>query len=452
MQARFALLSLFIFAFLSGIGTLSVGESASVGLFVFFLLDLIDNFGKKIVILHFFTVLAIFQWLIMPIFSYHWFNGQNHLAVLWVKVMEVSSEEYFSFVLPATIAMIVGFKFPIKQPRFINQPIVYIQQLRLFLKGKSNYGWILFLAGLLFSSLSLAIESLSNIFFLLSTLVYAGVLYLFYSNFSNKVLVIGLLVIFEVVNSLKTGMFGGSLYLIILIVIILSLELRIRFATKLALISLGIILVILLQSVKGDYRASTWDDKGNAGVGVFTRIVEGKINNSAAFIGEENLFFLIMRFNNGWHIARTMDRVPKQYPYSEGESIAMSIAATLVPRFLWEDKPKAGGKANLERFWGESYGRTAMNISPVGEAYANFGTFGGAIFMFFFGLLLNWFVSSTIAWVERHPSIICWFPTIFYSFFGTETDIMGILNSFVKGIFFTYIFLWLFKSVFGKKL
>jgi hypothetical protein len=448
MNIRFIVASIFIISFVSQTTMLSAPELISVGLFVYFFLDLIENFGKQIVILHFFIVLAIIQWLIMPILAYHIYNQSNYLAVLWVKTMEVPAEKYFEYVLPGTIAMILGFRFPLKYPPSYKNPLAYIKRTQNYLIGKSKIGWNLIGLGLVTSSIGFFVPAgLGNVIFLFGALVYCGILYLFYSDYKNKWVPLGILFLMEAVNALKSGMFGGSLFVLITFFIILSLQWNLKFITKFSAIAIGFFFILVLQSVKAEYRAATWSGANDSKASTFGTLVAQKIDSKDAIVNQDNLFFLVMRFNNGWQISRTMDRVPARIPYGNGETIFLSLAATAVPRVLWADKPQTGGKFNLERYWGISYGRTAMNISPLGEGYANFGVFGGIIFMFLFGLLLNWCIERMMNWVEKRPTIICWFPLIFYSFYGVETDLLSILNALFKGVVFTYFFLRLYRYI-----
>ncbi|MEI6411929.1 MAG: hypothetical protein WCR52_21230, partial [Bacteroidota bacterium] len=236
----------------------------------------------------------------------------------------------------------------------------------------------------------------------------------------------------------------GSLFVLITFFIILSLQWELKFITKLSAIVIGFFFILVLQSVKGEYRAATWSS-GKDSASTFGTLVSQKIDSKESLINQDNLFFLVTRFNNGWQISRTMARVPAKLPYGNGETILISLAATIAPRVIWPDKPEMGGKFNLDRYWGQNFGRTAMNISPLGEGYANFGVFGGIVYMFFFGLLLNWCIERMMNWVDKRPTIICWFPLIFYSFYGVETDLLSILNALFKGVVFTYFFLRSYK-------
>ena len=97
--------------------------------------------------------------------------------------------------------------------------------------------------------------------------------------------------------------------------------------------------------------------------------------------------------NQGWLVAMTMKKVPDKFDFAYGETIWQSVAAAIVPRFIWPDKPEAGGKANLKRFWGYNLVGFSMNIGPFGEGYANFDKIGGIIYMFFYGLFFNFLLS-----------------------------------------------------------
>ncbi len=97
---------------------LTILESISVVLFVFAFLELIYDLGKRVVIMDFAVQAAIFTCLVMPVIFYHVYSRENHLARLWVKYMPISSDEYFTFALPAVIAMAIGIRIPLKKLQF----------------------------------------------------------------------------------------------------------------------------------------------------------------------------------------------------------------------------------------------------------------------------------------------------------------------------------------------
>ena len=116
--------------------------------------------------------------------------------------------------------------------------------------------------------------------------------------------------------------------------------------------------------------------------------------------------------------------------------------------FSLADKPEAGGKANLKRFWGYNIKGYSMNIGPEGEAYANFGVNGGIIYMFFYGVFFNLLLSIILKLAEKRPTIILWLPFLFLYVISVETDLLTTMNAIIKTSLFTLIVFRLFKSLF----
>jgi hypothetical protein len=74
-----------------------------------------------------------------------------------------------------------------------------------------------------------------------------------------------------------------------------------------------------------------------------------------------------------------------------------------------------------------------MGISPLGEAYANFGPLGGIVFMVVFGGLFALGYYWTLRFTLRHPTFLFWIPLIFYQAMKAETELVVILNQLSKG-------------------
>jgi hypothetical protein len=177
-------------------------------------------------------------------------------------------------------------------------------------------------------------------------------------------------------------------------------------------------------------------------------LMSESITNPSSMFQKQKLFYSAVRMNQGWLIGMTMDRVPRRFEYAYGETIAISVAAAFVPRILWPDKPEAGGKYNLKRFWGYNIVGFSMNIGPIGEAYANFGVTGGIIFMFFYGLFFNAILTYLLKWSEKRSSILCWIPFLFFYAVVVETDILTTVGSIVTSLIFMVLFIRIFKATF----
>jgi len=290
-------------------------------------------------------------------------------------------------------------------------------------------------------------EGLQQFFYLLIHLTYVGVFYVLYSPENKyKRLVVPLVLVLMIAHIVVTAMFGEFIFMLALSLILILLGKKIKMRTKLIFAASGIVLVVLIQSIKMEYRKRTWSETG-ADPTYFAQLLGDKISNPSQILDPRAMFFVAVRMNQGWLVAVTMDKVPSRHPYANGETIWQSVLATVAPRFIWPDKPQAGGAANLLRFWGYSIHGYSMNIGPIGEAYGNFGR-GAILYMFFYGLFFNWVLSLILKTARKHPTLILWLPFLFIYAVGVETDLLMTMNSLIKGVFFTWLMYRGFKYFF----
>jgi hypothetical protein len=422
-------------------------ESFSVALLAFVFLDFLDNLGKKVVVLDIAVILAVFTWLVMPVIFYTYYTKANHLARIFYKYMPIPADEYFSYAVPGTVMLILGFKIRLARLEINERPQAFRAKLDSFFQGKARSGFILigisFVAGIL---LKVTPASLGRVVGLMMHLGHVGVFYIFFSGHKHRIkILVGILALL-LVQSIATGMFGELVYLMAIFYILIALYIKQQSLTrKLVVTVFGLLVIALIQSVKADYRKVAWVSGSDAGL--FMELVVNSATNPSHILQKDILYSQAVRLNQGWLIAVTMDRVPRKFDYAYGETIWMSLAAAVVPRIVWPDKPEAGGKYNLKRFWGYNLKGYSMNIGPIGEAYANFGTTGGIIFMFFYGLFFNLMLTSLLRWSEKRPSVLCWIPFLFFYAVVVETDILTSVGSITTSVIFMVIFIRLFKYV-----
>jgi len=443
----FLILSLAVFTYMYVTSAQGGYESFSVALLTFVFLDFLDNLGKKVVVLDIAVILAVFTWLVMPVIFYTYYTKANHLARIFYKYMPIPADDYFSFAVPGTLAMIIGFKIRLAKLEINERPLEFRAKLDNFFKGKARSGFILI--GISFVSgffLKLAPASLGRVVGLMMHLGYVGVFYIFFSGHKHRIkILIGILSVL-LIESIAQGMFGELVYLMAIFYILIALYSKQQSLTrKLVVTVCGLLIIALIQSVKSDYRKVAWVSGGDAGY--FMELVARNALNPSNILQKDILYGQAVRLNQGWLIAVTMDRVPRRFEYAYGETIWLSLAAAVIPRIVWPDKPEAGGKYNLKRFWGYTLRGYSMNIGPIGEAYANFGRTGGIIFMFFYGLFFNLILTSLLRWCERRPSVLCWIPLLFFYAVVVETDILTSIGSITTGLIFMFIFIRLFKYI-----
>ena len=430
---------------------LSELEGFSVALSTFILVQFVSNFGKSIfLILDTIILLACLTWLVTPLFFYHYYNSTNFLANLWVKTMQVDSDEYYSYVLPGVLALWLGLR--LKKSKFSSKNFKLDNIIQYFqIANFKKIGFILTVLSL-FSTIIMGFVpgSIAYVFYLTQKLIFVGLIYLYYASEKQSFgyLFGGFALL--LFTSIRGGMFGEMVFMTLIAAIIFSTNYAIRLRTKVLIAAFGFSFIIILQSVKGEYRKVAWVSVASSTY--FADLVADRLSNPSKIIDPNALFATAVRFNQGWLIASTMSRVPSVVPYAEGETIYNSVLAILVPRFLWPDKPIAGGKYNLKRFLGYGDISYSMNIGPIGEAWANFGKWGGIFFMFLYGLFFRFIFDFLLGIVNKRPSVIIWFPLLFFYAVGVETDILTTLNSLVKTMVFVGFIFWIFPKVFRIEL
>lgn len=215
-----------------------------------------------------------------------------------------------------------------------------------------------------------------------------------------------------------------------------------------------IIFISLVQSLKFYFRQEIASYDGTIDrAGLFTEMVTSEIQSGEKTMSASNFDAAIDRINQGWIVARIMRYTPSYEPFAKGETILEGIEASLVPRFLSPDKPMAGGRDNFERFTGKKLSETtSMGLSPLGEAYANFGITGGIIFMFLLGLFYNVYLMVINRLSVKYPSLILWLPLLFLQVVKAETDFVVVLNHLVKASMVVAFIIFIFRRFMAIKI
>ena len=399
------------------------------------------------------TNFAGFTCLVMPVIFYHYYTRDNPLASLWVKYMRVDSDQYFSFMLPAVMAMALSFRIPMGRLDFNKNPSIYIDNVKAILKQKPTIGLMLIGAGLVSGVLDfLAPESLKQIFYFLAHLTYVGAFYVLYSPSKNKKTILPIIGVLMMLQTIATGMFGDFVLMLICSIVLILIGEKIPFYRKFFIMALGLFFILIIQSVKPEYRQKVWNEGTGGDVTYYASLVSERIVDPTIIFDPDKLFFVGVRMNQGWLVANTMYYVPTRFDFAHGETIWQSLAAAIVPRFLWPDKPEAGGRANLKRFWGVDISGFSMNVGPFGEGYGNFDIAGGIIYMFFYGLFFNIVLSFLMRFCEKRPTFVLWIPFLFFNSIAVETDTLSTMGSLVKGLIFTWLIYRFFKIAFRIEL
>ncbi|MBZ5858004.1 hypothetical protein [Flavihumibacter profundi] len=428
----------------------------TTALYLFFLI--LERLGKKIILLESVAFLYTLTCLLIPVFGYKYFTYTNILARIWVKYMPVSSDRYFEFAVPAICLFSSVLLLPISSSLGgIDEGLFTLRQvhkIKEIIKGKERYGAFIVLYGILFYFVSDYLPSTLQFFALLLFFSsFAGILYVYFSPaFRSKTLISIFFVFFILNTTLNSGMFTIIIYMGLTLLSFFLLGRKISIWKKFIFFLIAVVLFSGIQKTKVAYRNYIWNKgyEGNKFM-LFANLFVESFTEGGKIAEPDTYFPLYVRANQGFNIALVMRRIPTYKEHDRGEYLFKTIASSVVPRFLWPDKPEAGGKINMEYYTGSIILGYSTNVGPLGEAYGSFGVYGGVIFMAALGFFIRWFYLTIFKISKKYPLLICWLPVLFFqTVYSGETDTLQIMNSLIK----TSLFIWLlyksFPTIFPK--
>lgn len=433
-RSRDYLVLMIISLFISGLAfvTRSFTEILAVTVALFFLLKFPYDLGSSLSVKNIMAMIATFQWLLGPVLGYI-YNDSIYPGYQ----MAISSNQYFAFVLPATLAYLAGMYITVgkskKMMDFRNYPIDYYAK-----------GMALIIIGFIGGFLPLGFLS-----YILGGLKYVGLFYMFASKNPKKYYWIIPVFGFLVYSSLQNAMFHDLILWGSFFSMLYFIFKKVNLTKRLLYIGIGVVLVVMIQLVKGDYRGAllTETAQNTNSFGLYWQVIRNKFSDDNPVLNEQAIANNVVRLNQGWIIARVMLNVPTNTPYAEGQTIKNAIVASIIPRIIDPDKAIAGGHNNMETYAGITLNEyTSMDISQMGEAYANFGPIGGVFFMFILGLFFNWIIFFIEKKTRKHPDLVFWIPLIFLQAIKAETSLLTILNHVAK----TALVTWAFFSPWGN--
>lgn len=383
------------------------------------MVEFVRRMDQGIPLLQITALLAVLQWLVGPSITY--FTDVAHGRYF----MYVIESYYFQYALPATAAYCIALLILGSSPR--QKLLTQAMDRRYFVR----IGFILAAIGVAcFYAAGRAPGGLQFALFLASQLRYVGALYFLFSYHRYRYVLAFACCSQLFITSSESGMFHDLIIWLMMIFTFWFAQWRWRLDQKLICITLAFVFVFVIQAIKQDYR-----EKRMAGLEVtITGEVARLMSNSEPVLEGEILPLATARLNQGWIISAVLANVPFKEPYANGETVIEAIRSSALPRFLAPDKKKAGGQENFRRFTGLPIENgTSMGISPLGEAFANFGIHGGILFMGLFGALFALFYNFTLRHVIKHPDFLFWIPLIFYQGIKAETELVVVMNQLVKG-------------------
>lgn len=240
---------------------------------------------------------------------------------------------------------------------------------------------------------------------------------------------------FELAITLSSGSLAQPVFLLVLVLCLRRYFLagdkspRVR-AVNAVLIVAGLVIAILFQSVKGEFRRQFWDQSISAtplekvvrfGELVYERLLHG--DDEAGDLADQ----FQRRASNAAALAVVIDMTPSIVPYQHGATM-IPLFYGWIPRLVWPTKPES----TLGNDWAKPYAllgsgdnTTSYNLPWLIEFYMNFGVWGiflgmcvvgygvGIVERVFFSVralpytvIVGFTLFSQIWWMESNISLI----------------------------------------------
>ena len=446
----FTILNLFIFVLSFFLKDPAPLVYASIILCIFMVLD---KLGKGVVLREIIALFNSFIYLFMPLMGYMFFTKANSKALSFVRYMPVPKDEYFTLALPAITGFILFLCWPLSQKNGDEGKSIMrtIEEAKKSLTGNHKIGFWMMGIGVVASFLSGFLpENLQYPFQLLYLISFAGLMYVYFSGNSpvNNVY-IGIFVLFILVNTLRTGMFTIVAYMGMTVFSFLFLNRRVALWKKFIYFFLGIFMVIIIQAVKPEYRKQTVVRGYENELTKFSYLVGKKLEDIDKFLTPDFMWPIYYRANQGFYVAMVQNYIPRVKPHDNGNKLGVVFLSAFIPRFIWPDKPKAGGYENMKYYAGFTLRGYTMNVGPLGEAYGSFGKTGAIIYIVLLGFLIRLAYRQVFVISNRIPLFVFWLPVLFFEVsYSGENDTLQIVNSLVKSGIFVYLVYRIYPRLF----
>ncbi len=381
------------------------------------------------------------QMLVGPALAY---NGLDEFQDGYNK-MQISESDYFSFVLPAVILFILGLhvlsrRLPGEKPD--------IERIKNYVRNYPMMPYNLIVIGFVSSLVSIYFSSdLAFVFVVISGFKFVGVFLLIIGSKGLKPLPLFLVYGSIISSSIAQGMFFDLLTWLTFLGSVYALKFKPKTNIKIVYVFSFILFAVIIQQLKGDYRDATWKQGEQANLETIQKAIKKKEEKTGIF-SESSLGASNLRINQGYIITNIMKTVPDKVPFENGDEMKLILESSILPRVLAPNKLNSGDRFIFMKYSGiPVLAGTSMALSSVGDAYINFGTTGGCIFMFFYGLMFNLFLNIFQSRSNEFPILILLACVAFYYPIRPDCELQTILGHLFKStiIIFTMINLWKYK-------
>jgi hypothetical protein len=402
------------------------------------------SFGYIIPVRYLAGALMCLQMLVGPSFAYMGLDDYQYFKYK----MQVPEFDYFFYAIPAVACFIIGLHIYSR----LRGEMIDRKAIQLYVLQHPDMVYIFIIGGFLASIVSRFFGSeLGFVFYLLGSFKYIGAFLLIIGDIRLKP--IPLIIVFGsiILSSLGSAMFHDLVTWLIFLLAILALKFRPAISVKAAFGTGFLVLILVIQQLKGVYREATQFQGKEGNLDVFEEVYEER-KGEEGFFDKENLAKSNVRINQGFIVTYILNHVPAREPFSNGEELYKILEAAFLPRIIAPDKLRAGDNSLVTKYSGIPLRKhTSMSLSAMGDGYLNFGIFGGCIFMFLLGGLFNFILTRFDKISRQYAIAILFTPMVFYFPIRPDTALQTSLGHLIKACFLLYMILILYKQHFRNR-
>ena len=403
---------------------------------------LFNSLGSVIPIRYMAGLLMCVQMLLGPAFA---FNGLDEYQYITYK-MKIPEYDYFMYVIPATILFILGLHVTAGK---LKGEVLEEMAIARYVDRSGTLPYIFIGVGFFSSVASSFFSSTFNfVFILLGNAKFIGLFMLLLGSKKLRPLPIILVMGSIIMDALSIAMFHDLIIWLVMLGAILGIKYRVKLVFKSVATTVFLLLVIVIQILKTDYRKTS--SLEGTGAQSMEKVFRDKQENKSLF-SYEKLAESNIRINQGYIVTNIMNTVPVAVPFQNGTELLQILEAAFLPRLIAPNKLNAGDRFIFMKYTGLLLRQgTSMGLSSVGDAYINFGVMGGSIFMFFLGLMFSEVLNGFFRASKHYPILLIFTTVVFYYPIRPDCELQTILGHLVKSTFLIFVVVQIWKHRFAR--
>jgi hypothetical protein len=362
--------------------------------------------------------------------------------------MRIPEAQYFMYVIPAVLMFIAGLHITAGK---LKGEILNRSEIQAFVNNSGNLPYVFIVAGFVSSYVAdMFGPELRFVFYLISGFKFIGTFMLLLGTKEVKTWVLALVFGSIIASSLQSAMFHDLLTWLIMLGGVLAIKFKPSLLFKSIAAFSFIILAVVIQQVKADFRKSVYTGSGGTGFEAFQSSIEKKEENNSLFSGA-SLAKSNIRINQGYILTNIMNTVPERVPFQDGAEMMRILEAAFLPRIIAPNKLNAGDRTIFTKYTGLFLRPgTSMGLGAMGDAYINFGNLGGALFMFLLGLVFSEVLNAFFKFSKYYPFLLLFTPLVFYYPIRPDCELQTSLGHLVKSCFLIYMIILFWKKDLSK--